>query len=76
MDELPDILASDVVLRKLFHVKNLYFHTIDYHSRDLLGSNCATVSIKPGKAARIKRHLLKLSKTNDKSAKHRYLPPN
>ena len=55
MDVLPNIQASDVVLRKLFRVKNLCLHIIDNHSRDLLASNCARVSIKPGKAARSKR---------------------
>ena len=76
MDVLPDIQASDVVLRKLLYVKNLRLHVIVNHSRDLLASNCARVSIKPGKAARSKRQLLKLSKTNGKSAKHSYLPPH
>ena len=33
MDVLPDIQASDVVLRKLFRVKNLCLHIIDNHSR-------------------------------------------
>ena len=75
MDVLPDIQASDVVLRKLFRVKNLCLHIIDNHSRDLLASNCARVSIKPGRAARSERQLLKLSKTNGKIAKHSYLPP-
>ena len=59
MDVLQDIQASDVVLRKLFCVKNLWLHIIDNHSRDLLASNCARVSIKPGRAA---RKLLKRSK--------------
>ena len=68
MDVLPDIQASDVMLRKLLCVKNLRLHVIDNHSRDLLASNCARVSIKPGRAARSKRQLLKLSKTNSKSA--------
>ena len=76
MDVLPDIQASDVVLGKLLRVKNLRLHVIDNHSRDLLASNCARVSVKPGKAARSKRQLLRLSKTNGKSAKHSYLPPD
>ena len=76
MDPLPDIQVSDIVLRKLFCVKNLSLHVIDNHSRGLLASNCARVSIKLGKAARSKRQLLKLSKTNSKSAKHNYLPPH
>ena len=75
MDVLPDIQVSDVVLRKLLRVKNLRHHVIDNH-RDVLASNCARMSIKPGKAARSKRQLLKLSKTNGKSAKHSYLPPH
>ena len=76
MDVLPDIQVSNVVLRKLLHVKNLRLHVIDNHSRDFLASNCARVSIKLGKATRSKRQLLKLSKTNGKSAKHRYLLNN
>ena len=55
MDVVSDIQASDVVLRKLLGVKNLCLHVIDIHSRDLLGSNCARVSIKPDKAARNKK---------------------
>ena len=55
MDVLPDIQASDVVLRKLLRVKNLHLHVIDNHSRNLLASNCARVSIKPRKAARSKK---------------------
>ena len=70
MDVLPDIQASDDVLRKLLRVKNLHLHVTDNHSRDLLASNCARVSIKPGKTSRSKRQLLKLSKTNGKSTKH------
>ena len=62
MDVLPDIQASDVVLRKLLCVKNLRLHVIVNHSRDLLASNCARVSVKPGRATRSKRQLLKLSK--------------
>ena len=76
MDLLPDVKSSDVVLRKLLRVKNLRLLVIDNHSRDLLASNCTRVSIKPGKAARSKRQLLKLSKTNGKSATHSYLPPH
>ena len=76
MDVLLDIQVSDVVLRKLLSVKNLRLHAIDNHSRDLLASNCGRVSIKPGKARRRKRQLLRLSKTNGKSAKHSYLPPH
>ena len=75
MDVLPDLQASDVMLRKLLPVKNLRIHVIDNHSRDLLASNCARVSIKPGRATTSKRQLLKISKTNDKSAKHSCLPP-
>ena len=44
--------ASDVVLRKLLCVKHLCRHIIDNHSRDLQASNCARVSIKPGRATR------------------------
>ena len=62
MDVLPDIQASDVVLRKLLCVKNLHLHIIVNHSRDLLASNCARVSLKLGRAMRSKRQLLKLSK--------------
>ena len=76
MDVLPNIQASDVVLRNLLHVKNLHLHVIDNYSWDLLASNCARVSIKLGKAVRSKRQLLKLSKTNCKSANHSYLPPH
>ena len=76
LDVLPDIQASDAVLRKLLRVKNLRLHVIDDHSRDLLASNCARVSIKPGRTARSKRQLLKLSETNGKSAKHSYLLPH
>ena len=65
---LPDMQASNIVLRELLQVKNLRLHAIDNHSRDLLASNCAKVSIKPDKAARSKRQLLKLSKTNGKSS--------
>ena len=68
MDVLQDIQASDVVLRKRFRVKNLRLHVIDNHSWDLLANNCTRVSIKLGKAARSKRQLLKLSKTNDSIA--------
>ena len=57
MDVTPDIQTSDVVLKKLLRIKNLRLHLIDNHSRDLLDSNCARVSIKPGKAARSKRTL-------------------
>ena len=74
IDILPDIQISDVVLRKLLHVKNLRLYVIDNHGRDLLASNCARVSIKPSKATRSKRQLLKLSKTNGKSVKHSCLP--
>ena len=59
MDVLPDIQASDVVLRKLYLVKNFCLHIIDSHSRDFLASNCARVSINPEKATRSKRQLLK-----------------
>ena len=72
MDVLPYIQASDVVLRKLLRVKNLHLHVIDNHSRDLLASNCARGSIKPGKAARKK----KCEEKYDKSAKHCYLLPH
>ena len=72
MDVLPYIQASDVVLRKLLRVKNLHLHVIDNHSRDLLASNCARGSIKPGKAVRKK----KCEEKYDKSAKHSYLPPH
>ena len=54
--------ARDVVLRKLLCVKYLHRYVIDNHSRDLQASNCARVSIKPGRATRSKRQLLKLSK--------------
>ena len=54
--------TSDVVLRKLLCVKNLRRHVIDNHSMDLQASNCAGVSIKPGRTIRSKRQLLKLSK--------------
>ena len=54
--------ASNVVLRKLFCVKYLRRHVIDNHSRDLQASNCARVSIKPGRATRSKRQLLEPSK--------------
>ena len=57
MDVLPNIQASDVVLRKLLRVKNIHLHVIDNHRRDLLASNCARVSIKLSKAARSKRQL-------------------
>ena len=61
-DVLPDIQASDAVLRKLLCVKNLCLHVIDNHIRDLLASNCARVPIKPSRAAKSKRQLLKISK--------------
>ena len=54
MDVLPDIQASDVVLRKLVLVKKLCLHIVENHNRDLLASNCARVSIKPGEPARNK----------------------
>ena len=54
--------ASDVVLRKLLCVKYLHRHVIDNHSRDLQTSNCARVSIKPGRDMRSKIQLLRLSK--------------
>ena len=54
--------ASDVVLRKLLGVKYLDCHVIGNHSRDLPASNCARVSIKPGKATRSKRQLSELSR--------------
>ena len=54
--------ASDVVLRKLLSVKHLRRHVIDNHGMDLQPSNCAVVSIKPGRATGSKRQLLKLSK--------------
>ena len=54
--------ASDVVLRKWFCVKCLRCLVIDNHSRDLQASNCGRVSIKPGRATRSKRQLLKLYK--------------
>ena len=44
------------------NVKNLRLHVIVNHSRDLLASNCARVSIKPDRATRSKRQFLKLSK--------------
>ena len=68
--------ASDVVLRKLLCVKYLCRHVIDNHSRDLQASNCARVSVKPGRATRSKRQLLNFLKTNSKSVKHSYLPPH
>ena len=43
-------------------VKYLRRHLIDNHRRDLQASNCARVSIKPGRATRSKRQLLELSK--------------
>ena len=43
-------------------VKYLRRHLIDNHLRDLQASNCARVSIKPGRATRNTRQLLKLSK--------------
>ena len=43
-------------------VKYLRRHLIDNHRRDLQASNCARVSIKPGRATRNTRQLLKLSK--------------
>ena len=43
-------------------VKYLRRHLIDNHRRDLQASNCARVSIKPGRATRKTRQLLKLSK--------------
>ena len=49
--------AIDVVLRKYFCVKNLCHHIQGKHSRDLQASNCARVSVKPGRATRNKRQL-------------------
>ena len=43
-------------------VKYLRRHLIDKHRRDLQASNCARVSIKPSRATRNTRQLLKLSK--------------
>ena len=43
-------------------VKYLRRHLIDNHRRDLQASNCARVSIKPSRATRNTRQLLKLSK--------------
>ena len=43
-------------------VKNFCLHILVNHSRDLLASNCARVSLKLGRAMRSKRQLLKLSK--------------
>ena len=43
-------------------VKYLRRHLIDNHRRDLQASNCARVSIKPGRATRNTRQLLKLFK--------------
>ena len=43
-------------------VKYLRRHLIDNHRRDLQASNCVRVSIKPGRATRNTRQLLKLSK--------------
>ena len=54
-------------------VKYLHRHFIDNHSRDLQASNCARVTIKPGRATRSKKNFLK---TNGKSAKHSYFPPH
>ena len=54
--------ASDVVLRKLVCVKYLHCHVIHNHNRDFQASNCARVSIKPGRATRSKRQLLERSK--------------
>ena len=54
--------VSDVMLGKLLCFKNICCHVIDSYSRDLQTSNCARVSIKPGKAMISKRQLLKLSK--------------
>ena len=54
------------MLRKLLCVKYFRRH-IDNHSRDLQASSCARVSIKPGKATRSKRQLLKLSKPTVKA---------
>ena len=58
--------ASDVVLRKLFYIKYLRRHVIDNHSSYLKASNCARMSIKPGRATRSKRQLLKLPKNQRK----------
>ena len=54
--------ASDDVLRKLLCVKNPCRYVIDNQSRDLQASSSARVSIKPGRATRSKRQLLKHSK--------------
>ena len=43
-------------------VKYLRRHVIDNHSMDLQASNCARVSIKPERATKNKRQLLKLFK--------------
>ena len=64
------------MLRKLLCVKYIHRHVIDDHSRDPQVSNCAGVSIETGGAKRSKRQLVRLSKLNDKSLKHTYLPPN
>ena len=55
------------MLRKLLCVKYLGRHVIDNHSRDFQTSNCATVSVKPGRATRSKRQLLNFLKANGKS---------
>ena len=49
--------ASDVVPRKLLSVKYLCRHVIGNHSRYFKASNCARVSIKPGRTMRSKRHV-------------------
>ena len=59
--------ASNTVLRKLLCVKYLRRHVIDNHSRDFQTSNCATVSVKLGRATRSKRQLLNFLKANGKS---------
>ena len=58
---------SNVVLKKLLCVKYLRRHVIDKPSRDLQDSNCARVSIKPGRATGSKRQHSKLSKNQQQN---------
>ena len=57
---MPEIRPA--MLSSTFCVKYLRCHVIDNHNRDIQASNCARVSVKPGRATRSKRQLLKLSK--------------
>ena len=61
IDVMPEIRPTMLCWGN-YCVKYLRRHVINNHSWDLQASNCARVSIKPGRTRKSKRQLLELSK--------------